>query len=711
VLDEQPWPVLPVGRVGTQIEWPLPFLLTAIDPEAEAKLDGLNRAVVDGRYLRASDRTIAHPHDSGGVADHEIPVLASTRTLLDTRLEAVAERLRPTDADGLLHAPLIATKLYSWLDRRPAGTPVKRITIDAQTAYRRLLAELRRPYAYRRSQGNPIVNEYWTVGPTRYDRRGEALVPRTVPDRDSQWVDPLTPDGFVRVSPEVRDRQFRTVDDHATRGSASGARQSFEQARPRAVGTFDPRLLRAFDRSAVAPLDTFGTPALTAADDAARAALGEHTLGPNDSLGGYVAQPPLLLTTLAGAAPLLRSDYFSDPNPLGPISAIRVRVKGVHGPDAISRERIREVAEKITARTGLDVDIMVGASSAPQTIALPAGRFGRPALTLSEPWAKKGVATTILSAIDRKSVVLYVLVLVVCALFVANAAGAAVRARRTELGVLACLGWPTSRLFAVVLGELALVGLVAGILGALLALPIAAIVGVDASLGRAVLAPPAAVVLAVLAGLWPAIGAARSRPIEAVRPPVLQGRHFRRARRVVDLAIVDLVRNPGRSVLGALSVAVGVCALTLLLAATIAFNETLVGTLLGDAVSVQARTTDYVAVVAMVLLGAGAVADVLFLGIRERAAELAALRATGSDERALGRLVVYQGLLIGAVGALAGAGLGLAGVGIFASAVPTGLILTGVLATACGIVLAGLAALGPAVWLRRLPAVAVLAGE
>ena len=177
------------------------------------------------------------------------------------------------------------------------------------------------------------------------------------------------------------------------------------------------------------------------------------------------------------------------------------------------------------------------------------------------------------------------------------------------------------------------------------------------------------------------------------------------------MAVTDAVRVPGRFLLGALSVAIGVCALTLLLAATVAFHDTLVGTLLGDAVAVQVRTTDYIAVGATVLLGAGAVADVLFLPLRERAGELATLRATGWDEGAMRRLVGYEGLLIGATGSLLGAGLGLAGVAQFTDALPGDLLATTALAGAVGTALAGLAALAPAAWLRRLAPVPLLAAE
>jgi ABC-type antimicrobial peptide transport system permease subunit len=137
----------------------------------------------------------------------------------------------------------------------------------------------------------------------------------------------------------------------------------------------------------------------------------------------------------------------------------------------------------------------------------------------------------------------------------------------------------------------------------------------------------------------------------------------------------------------------------------------LVGTLLGDAVAIRVRGTDYVAVIATILLGVAAVADVLFLGLRERAAEFATLEAAGWDDRVLGRLVVLEGLWIGALGALAGAAAGLAAAALFAGSLPTELVLTSLAAAVAGTVLAGGAALIPAVWLRRTPTVPLLAGE
>jgi hypothetical protein len=42
------------------------------------------------------------------------------------------------------------------------------------------------------------------------------------------------------------------------------------------------------------------------------------------------------------------------------------------------------------AATGLDVDITMGSSPSAVTVALPAGTYGRPGLTLTESWINKG---------------------------------------------------------------------------------------------------------------------------------------------------------------------------------------------------------------------------------------------------------------------------------------------------------------------------------
>lgn len=137
---------------------------------------------------------------------------------------------------------------------------------------------------------------------------------------------------------------------------------------------------------------------------------------------------------------------------------------------------------------------------------------------------------------------------------------------------------------------------------------------------------------------------------------------------------------------------------------TIAFRGVVIGSLLGDAVSVQVRGVDYIAVAATLVLGLLAVADVLLLNITERAAELATIRSFGWRESALGRLVVTEGAIIGLLGSAVGAGLGLAGESEFTGQHPAGLSLIAAAAVTAGVVVTACAALLPAQALRHLPA-------
>jgi ABC-type antimicrobial peptide transport system permease subunit len=117
------------------------------------------------------------------------------------------------------------------------------------------------------------------------------------------------------------------------------------------------------------------------------------------------------------------------------------------------------------------------------------------------------------------------------------------------------------------------------------------------------------------------------------------------------------------------------------------------------------------AAVATVLLGAAAVADVLYLNIRDRAAELATLRAVGWSDAALGRLIAYEGLALGLLGAVTGAGLGLAGAAWLVGALPGTLVAVAVSVAAAGVLVTSVAALVPAALLRRLPTARLLAEE
>ena len=678
------------GNPGFSASWVVPVLIAAVDPDAEAKLDGLNHALVSGTYLTENARDNP-PAQTGGA--ETFPVLAASGTGTGEYAQTELQLLAPPKAPPVLNGP--------WLSREAtaAGHTVRVEQTTAQQAYQKLLGELTS------TTRHIAVFGFWSVGPVSYSRSpAGALTPLTVHNPRSAFYE----GSFSPIAMDNEDKQYRSMTVHAPPGDAySGFIGS-----PRLVGVFNPAKIKSFDPLSQVPLGAYEPTTAVPAGAASRNALHGADLLPNENLGGYVSQPVDLITTLS-ALPALQNQGFYGPDlhTSDPISAIRVRVAGVTGPDQVSLARIREVAQQIQERTRLDVDIVTGSSPTPTTIDLPAGNYGQPALTLSENWVKKGVAIAILKAVDKNSVLLFALILIVCVLFVANSASAAIRGRRRELGVLACLGWTRPRLFTAVLGELAAIGLTAGILGAVAALPLSSALGLHAAPGRAALAVPVAVAVAVVAGVIPAWLGARANPVESVRPPVLGVRRSHQPGGVTGLAAVNVLRTPGRALVGAVSLAVGVSALTVLAALTFAFRGVVVGSLLGNAVAVQVRGVDYIAVIATVALGVLAVGDVIFLNISERAGEFAAIRTFGWRESALSRLVITEGAIIGLAGSVVGAVLGVAAAAELAGQLPATLYVIATAAVVAGTVVTAAAAMLPAQALRRLPAASLLAME
>ncbi|MEE6262541.1 FtsX-like permease family protein [Plantactinospora sonchi] len=679
-------------RLVIPVVWYVPFLLAAVDPVAEDRLLGLGGAVTEGRPLRPDEPPVEVPLGDGTKA-RDVPVLATTRPYVDGTVDARYTRLRPGQVAG------VRPRAQAEALGRLTGVAAGHGSADLTDTY---LARLRLALTADFHTGG--LSTVVQAGPTGYEQLPDgSLRPHTHPVDQAVYGTPESSDRLVPWL--VEDVSFRPVHQRVLRD-----RDEFPWLGWRAVGLFDPERLTAFSGLSEVPLETYEPPTATGADEASRAALGDRPLLPSGNPGGYLSAPPLLLTSLTALPGLLDGRGARD-QAAAPISAIRVRVADVDGYTDQAAERVRLIAEQIAVRTGLDVDVTFGSSPAPQTVTHPAGTFGRPELRLREGWSALGVASVLVRAVDRKSLGLFLLVLVVCVLFLVNAVSAAVRDRRSELAVLACLGWPARRIGAVLLGEVTLLGLLAGLLALGLTVPLAALLEIDVGWRHALLAVPVALLLALVAGAAPALRAGRTHPAVALRPAVVPVRRVRRAPGVLGLALVNLARMPGRTALGAVALGIGIAALTLLAGITYAFHGTAVGNLLGDAVSLSVRPADTVAATATVLLGAAAVADVLYLNIRDRAAELATLRAAGWTGAALSRLVTYEGVGIGLLGATTGAATGLAATGLLVGELTARLVLIAGLTAAAGVLLTALAALVPATLHRRLPAARLLAEE
>jgi putative ABC transport system permease protein len=702
--------LLGAGAVpGAIVTFSFPVLLSAVDPVEEAALVGLPRTVVSGHYLSEFGGLL--PPAGNGISQ-QLPIIVSSRTFLDESLVASVQRLDIPNGTDVPDA-LSGGSVGAFLSRLP-GTVVAQRAVSAQSGYAQVTEDVlhgarRTAYStgYASDSGGDTVGAYWTTTPVTYQSGSTGLTAVATRNPATVWyhaVDSSPP--FSLAPPGNQDTQFRRVTVHDGNFIGNLTTNHVGVVTLNEVGQFDPDKLPGFNPLSAVPLETYYPPRVVGANAASVSALRNQPLGPTMNFGGYVAQPPLLLTSLTAAEQMLSGSCYvtvvgepctryANTDVSAPISAIRIRVANVHGFGPVDRARVLAVATAIKKDTGLQVDITAGSSPTTVDVNLPAGCCGEPALTVAEGWVRKGAALVVLNAVDAKSLVLFVLVLMVCVLFLANGAYASVRSRRTELGVLACLGWGRAALFRLVLGELALVGLATGIVGAGLAEILALALRLDLPWWHALLVVPIALGLACVAGLAPAYSATRGRPLDAVYSVAGGGGRHRPVRRVSGIARANLLRRPARLVSGALGLFIGVAAFAVLLAVQLAFQGQVVGTALGNLVSVQVRSVDLIAAVLALLLGAFSVADVLAVNLRDRAGEQAVLAATGWRPATLFRLAFTEGMVVGVVGAVAGGAVGL-GLAVILTGSALAVIPAALLAAVIGLALVGAVVTVPA---------------
>lgn len=694
---------------SVQPSFPFPFLVVAVDPRAEAELAGLDTALTSGAYLTDADPQVADISTAQDGSDprHVVPVLMADQPTLDLSVDYRIEDLGADAARVATQGTLPAADTH--------GQVVDEGSWDAQRAYEELVKGMRTPQRQGAYYATSIFDVFLT-GPVTYESGVAGGLTAEVASGDLVAWRNRGDIAEALVPPGADDTAFHELSGFAARGGVAPAIER--------IGTFDAEALVGSQLSEV-PLGTYAFSPPRAANEASRAALGEGTWLPSANIWGFVQAPPLMVTSLSALSAFSESGSWegvsrSGPGVSGatpvkpyPISAVRVRVAGVTGIDPTSRERVRLVAEQIAKATGLEVDITMGSSPAPQEITVPAGGHGRPEVVVEQNWVRKGVAVALVEAADRKSLLLNTVILGVSGVVVNNATLASVRARRRQLATLLMTGWTRGAVLRAELASLLLISVAAGLVAGVAAAIAGVLSGSSISLPQAALAVPAAVGVALVAGAAALLTAVRAPVLDAVRPTGATRLRSvsRRVRTIGGFARRTVATAPARALLSAGAVAVAVASLGVLLGIQLEFSGEAVGTLLGDAVALQVRGADLVAVAGIVVLAGVGVGHAGALEVRERAPELVLLRVTGWRSSHLTRLILVQGTVVGLIGSTLGAGLCLA----FArwalgGITPAILVATGT-AFVVGVVTALVGSLTPAHLLARTPSATVLAED
>lgn len=221
------------------------------------------------------------------------------------------------------------------------------------------------------------------------------------------------------------------------------------------------------------PENTYTAPPVILRYDAQGHSTTSVTLLPTTNAAGFIAQPPLALTTLAATRELIGDNC---------ISAIRVRVAGVVTAGQESWKHIQFVAQEIRQQTGLQVVVTLGSSPQPTLVYVPGVRAGTleaeqtiaPLGWVEERWIHIGVGLTYLGQLGATRFLLLGTVLAVCLGYLCIAFSALVSSQRRDVAILSMLGWRPWQPIQIFLIQALILAIGGGIVGIGLAVLVSA---------------------------------------------------------------------------------------------------------------------------------------------------------------------------------------------------------------------------------------------
>jgi len=718
----------------------IPLTVAAIDPITEAQLVDLDSAVISGRFFTPDDAFAVvtrelNPELAVLLGDWRIDSQEPTATALlsasapaaDARLQATVQQLSSNTIAQLREIAPIPVGLVGRTDQMAiiaAAHPTAELgmlEIPVDQLYDAMLASAApSAHQYGLIQACDLLRANSVNIQAEATEATEAkLTALPSPQQGLRGLYATTMSGcpphagYHPALGTIATTQFRSLTrfwpTYPSGPDAQWAQVAFE-----VVGVFDPTATMAPSGTAgvLLPLETYISPSATITDPTTATTIGSTYFRPNLNPADYLIPDVTLVIPLDQLA-VVSPDIFPQIGhafTAAPISAVRVRVADVTGWDEVSQMRIAWVAGQIAELTGLDVDSTIGSGLVAQPVTLQRGG-GEPDLEIVEYWAQLGIVLNVVEQVDRKSVLLFALILASGTLTIASVAAAAAAAQRKDLGTLAEVGYRPRNLWAFLLAQQGLLGMVAGLLGALVSLPIARALGIQIDVPRAILAIPIATAIVLLAAIPSALTAARTAPIRLLTPVVRVSKRAFPMQGAISMGVITITRRPLRLVRAAIAIAIVVIALSVLVVIAWTFSGAVAGSLLGEAVILQVRTADIIAGFVLTMLGLVCLVMTLRFAHLEDQSDWATLAAVGWSPALITRAVLAQGAVVAIVGAVLGAVAALVVIsGIIGYLSTAYLPPITLVAVSIGVACV-LAALVPALILQRLPLAETLTRE
>ncbi|MCA1055364.1 hypothetical protein LCM10_10240 [Rossellomorea aquimaris] len=613
---------------GTEI------LVAGIDPEQEAKLVGIDEAMLvgkSGRYFKESDKPEEFPIGDG-LVDTRIPVIMSNQEFIDGEMNYVFEKLDLPFAADEQSSTMEDVKKKGGEEflKTVNGTVVKEYTYTTQEAHKKTVDQVMNP-SYMTGSGS--VGMRWMLfKPTPVEYRP---VSSPFPDRWAYSYE-VTPYDILEDSLLAADQSYRPVELYGEKSA------QWPRLRLDVLGVFDPGKLNiSKDPLNELPVETyFPSSASWVLDRDEEPVNPPVAMKPTNNPYGYLTKPPLMLTTLEAASKIIGKD---------PISAIRVNVTGVEQFNEESEARLQQVADKIEKETGLIVDVTLGSSPQPALTHIPGIDGEKSVGWIEQPWIKIGSSMTIFkeAKLGISGVVGSVVAVAIVYVFSSNLI--MMYGRKKEFAVFLSLGWRPGQLSKLLLLEAAVLGLTVSLISWMILGWFMYTSPVETSGLRVFLIGLLGLLIYLLGALIPAVLVRKIEPYETMKSGEISNRQRRvvKSHNVVGMALNGLLSKWKRTGLSVFSMGLPSGMLLFFLFITFRLKGVMFTTWLGEYVAMEVSTMHYVAMGIALLIAILTTAEIIWQNVSERQPEIAVLKALGWRNQTIRGLVMMEGAISG----------------------------------------------------------------
>lgn len=637
------------------------LLLAAIDPEQEAKLVGLDQAIMStgkSRYFTKDDKVRIEPlskeeDNQAGENPHTLisyPVIINNHSYADQRLQWQIERLnitldRETANETLDRLENLGGEEYL---NTLEGKTVATYTFNEQEIYSHFVNSIA---GYDRITGEPVEEDYINVDPWSI-----SYLPFPIPPTPLMYESIQSP--FEERWQHTYKLQTFTMEGLTTFRKPVEYQLSEEEVtytfiKPRWIGYYDPSQLNlALDPLTELPMETYRPATAELVLDADQKPINPpRELKPTYNPYGYLANPPTMLTTLEAAEHLVGKK---------PISAIRIKVAGVSDLSEESQALLEQVATEIEEKTGLITDITLGSSPQQNLINVPELKSESMVIKelgwFQQPWIKLGSSFSIFRETKIGFSGLILSIISVAAIYVWATSLVSLFSRRKEFAVLLAVGWSPRQLSRLLFTESVILGLIATLIAWLMLGFITISEGTNMELYKIVLTGFVGFLIYILGAIVPSLLVRKIEPYEAMQTGEITktSSRFVRTRGIISLAFNHFIGKWKRSILSILTIALPTSLLAVFLFISFRLQGTMYMSILGEYIALEVGPAHYTAIIVALVIAILTTAEIQWQNVAERQEEISLLKAIGWKNNSIRFMIWSEGIITGLLAAILG---------------------------------------------------------